>query len=50
MKSSFQRPKEEVEIEDKLKEIYHPICAFITFTNQEAKERAVQYLCKKNSL
>lgn len=34
--------------EDKIKEIYKPTCAFITFTNQEAKERAVQYLCKEN--
>jgi hypothetical protein len=29
--------------------ISKPICAFITFTNQEAKERALKYLTEKTS-
>lgn len=35
-------------VEDNHDLIVSPVAAFVTFTTQEAKERAMMYLCKEN--
>ena len=37
-------------LEKNIKEITTPVCAFITFTTQEAYERCCKYLFKKDEV
>lgn len=35
-------------LNDNKEKLDRPVCAFVTFTTQEAKERAMKYYCKLN--
>ena len=42
-----QQIHEIVRENDNVQELTKPICAFVTFTNQEAKERCMEYLIER---